>query len=98
MKKVIRITEGDLIKIVQNVLNEQKKFKLVVTQGSDAHGNIKKNVLTITTESGTKQKFEVKTALPEGDFMFHYGKDGKYYGFHPKTGKKLEITLLDKLK
>ena len=98
MKKVIRITESDLIKLVQNVLNEQKKFELFVTQGSDAQGKLKENVLTIETESGRTQKFKVKTALKDGSFMFHYGKDGKYYGFDPKTNKKIEIILLEKLK
>jgi hypothetical protein len=97
MKKVIRLTEADLTKIVKMVIEEQKKFELFVTQGSNAQGNLSKNILTITTESGRQQKFVVKTSLPEGDFMFEYGKDGRYYGFD-KNGRKLEIKLLDKVK
>ena len=79
MKKVIRLTESDLKNLIGRVIEEQKKFNLVVTQGSDAQGNLKDNILTITTESGQVQKFVVKTGLPQGDFMFTYGKDGKYY-------------------
>lgn len=95
MKKVIKLTESDLTKIVKKIINEQKKFELVVTQGSNAEGELKGNVMTITTENGQVQKFIVKTALSEGKFMFEYGKDGKYYGYD-KNGKKLEIKLLDK--
>lgn len=98
MKKVIRLTENDLVNLVKRVISEQKKFELFVTQGSDADGLLKDNVLTITTESGREQKFKVKTALQPGKFMFHYGKDGKYYGFDPKTNKKIEIHLLEKIK
>lgn len=98
MKKTIRLNESDLIRLVRKVINEQKKFELFVTQGSDAQGSLKDNVLTISTESGRTQKFKVKTALQPGKFMFHYGKDGKYYGFDPKTNKKIEIHLLEKIK
>ena len=96
-KKVIRLTESDLAKIVKKVISEQKKFELVVTQGSNAQAELKDNIMTITTEGGQVQKFVVKTALPQGKFMFEYGKDGKYYGFD-KNGRKLEIKLLDKVK
>jgi hypothetical protein len=97
MKKVVRLTESDLTRIVKKVISEQKKFSLVVTQGSDAQGNLKGNILTITTESGQVQKFTVKTGLPQGDFLFNHGKDGKYYGVDRK-GKKYQIVLLEKIK
>ena len=96
-KRVIKLTESDLTKIIKKIISEQKKFELVVTQGSTAEGELKGNVMTITTENGQVQKFEVKTALPSGKFMFEYGKDGKYYGYD-KNGKQIEIKLLDKAK
>jgi hypothetical protein len=98
MKKVIKLTENELVRLVNRVINEQKKFELIVTQGSDAEASLKDNVVTITTEMGRVQKFKVKTSLPEGKFLFHYGKDGKYYGFNPKTNKKTEIIFLEKIK
>lgn len=98
MKKTLRLTESNLIRLVQKVINEQKKFELFVNQGSDAEGSLEDNILTISTERGRTQKFKVKTALQAKKFMFHYGKDGKYYGFDPKTNKKIEIHLLEKIK
>jgi hypothetical protein len=92
MKKVIKLTESDLKELVKRVILEQKKFSLVVTQGSTAEGELKNNIMTITTENGQVQSFIVKTALPQGKFMFEYGKDGKYYGYD-KNGKKVEILL-----
>jgi len=93
MKKVVRLTENDLANIVKRVILEQKKFNLVVNQGSRAQGEIKGNLMTITTEGGQVQRFIVKTALPQGRFMFEYGKDGQYYGYDG-NGKKIQIYIL----
>jgi len=98
MKKVIRLTENDLVRLIKKVINEQKKFELIVTQGSDAEASLKDNIVTITTEMGRVQKFKVKTSLPQGKFLFHHGKDGKYYGYNQKTNKKTEIIFLEKIK
>lgn len=97
MKKVIRLNESDLINLVKQVIEEQKKFNLNILPGTQAQGNLQNDVLTIETESGKTQKFKVKTALPQGRFMFLYSKDGKYYGTDPKTKKKVEILLQQKL-
>lgn len=98
MKKVIRLSESDLRKIVKKVISEQKKFDLMLFPGQNVEGNYNNGVLTLTTEMGRVQKFKAKAGLPNGDFMFEYGKDGKYYGYHPKTGRKTEILLFEKLK
>jgi hypothetical protein len=95
-KKIIKLTESDLKSIIERVITEQKKFPLVVNQGSNAEANLKGNVVTITTESGQVQKFIVKTSLPQGRFMFEHGKDGKYYGYD-KNRRKVEIKLLEKI-
>lgn len=97
MKKIIRLNEGDLINLVKKVIEEQKKFQLFVNPGSTAQGKLENDILTIETESGKTQKFKVKTSLPQGRFQFHHSKDGKYYGTDPKTTKKVEILLQQKL-
>jgi hypothetical protein len=97
MKKVIRLNESDLVNLVKQVIEEQKKFQLNILPGSQAQGKLQNDVLTIETESGKTQKFKVKTSLPQGKFMFLYGKDGKYYGTDPKTKRKTEILLQQKL-
>ena len=97
MKKVIRLTESDLEQIVKRVIEEQKKFQLFINPGQTAEGELKNNIMTITTENGQVQSFIVKTALPQGKFMFEYGKDGKYYGYD-KNGKKHEILFIEKRK
>jgi hypothetical protein len=96
MKKVIKLTESDLTNIVKRVIKEQKKFDLMIAPGSNAQAQLSGNILTIMTEDGAKQKLQVKTSLPEGRFMFQYGKDGKYYGFD-NNNKKYEIFLQGKL-
>ena len=96
MKKVIKLTESDLTRIVKRVIQEQKKFDLMIAPGSNSQAQLKGDVLTIMSEDGRQQKFQVKTGLPQGTFMFQYGKDGKYYGFD-NNNKKYEIFLLGKL-
>lgn len=103
MKKAIRLTENDLVRLVKRVISEQNKPDIVVTQGSRAHGTLKGKTLTIETENGQIQKFEVTTTLPQGKFMFEHGKDGQFYGYDPKKkkgepGHKVKITILRKLK
>lgn len=97
-KKVIRLTESDLEKIVKKVISEQKKFDLMIRPSQTLQGNLKGGIMTLTSEMGNVQKFKVKAGLPDGDFMFEYGKDGKYYGYHPKTGRKTEILIFEKVK
>ena len=103
MKKAIRLTENDLVRLVKRVISEQNKLDIVVTQGSRAHGTLKGKTLTIETENGQVQKFEVTTTLPQGEFMFEHGKDGQFYGYDPNkkkgdVGHKVKITILRKLK
>ncbi len=98
-KKVIRLTEADLAKIVSKVIREQSnKGITIVNPGSNAEAKIvvdnKGKKLIVTTESGQKQEVYVKTGLPQGEFMFEMGKDGKsMFGYDPKTKKKMEIVL-----
>ena len=98
-KKIIRLNENDLRKIVERVIQEQKKGITLVFPGKNAEAEIvvdeKGKKLIVTTESGRSQEVYVKTALPKGKFMFEMGKDGKrMFGFEPKTGKKMEIFLV----
>lgn len=97
MAKVIKLTEQDLIKIVKKVITEQKKFDITILPGQQAQANLKAGVMTITTETGNAQRFKVKAGLPDGNFMFEMGKDGKYYGYHPKTGRKTEVLIFEKI-
>lgn len=97
MKKIIKLTESDLVNIVKKVISEQKKFELFINPGQEVEGELLGDLITLTTEMGRTQIFKVKTTLPAGKFMFEYGKDGKYYGFDRK-GKKHEIFLLEKKK
>jgi hypothetical protein len=96
-KKVVQLTENDLINLVKRVITEQKKFELLINQGQTMEGELNGNIMTLTTENGQVQIFLVKTALPTGKFMFEYGKDGNYYGYD-KNGKKYGISLLEKRK
>lgn len=93
MKKVIKLTEAQLVEVIKNVIEEQKVMpkstpikNLVgkidaVFPGQTAQGEImvknNKKILTITTESGNTQSMYVNTNLPVGGFMFELGKDGK---------------------
>lgn len=98
MAKIIRLTESDLKEIVKKVIEEQKKFDLRINPGQRIEGNLKNGIMTLRTEMGNVQKFTVKTGLPDGNFMFEYGKDGKYYGYNSTTGKKTEILIVAKTK
>lgn len=95
--KVVKLTESDLEKIVKRVISEQKKFDLKIFPGQNLQAKLNQGVLTLTSEMGNVQRYMVKTALPDGNFMFEYGKDGKYYGYHPKTKRKTEILLIKKV-
>ncbi len=96
-KKIIKLTENDLINLVKRVISEQKKFDLGVNPGQTLEGELIGDILTLTSEMGKVHIFKVKTSLPLGKFMFEFGKDGKYYGYD-KNGKKHEIFLLEKRK
>lgn len=67
VKKIIKLTESDLEKIVRRVIQEQK-IDVFATEGSSPEGKIglekKQKVLTVTTESGRTQKFIVDTTFP----------------------------------
>ena len=97
-KKIIRLTESDLKEIVKKVILEQKKFDLMIRPGQTLEATIKGGIMTLKSEMGNTQTFKVKAGLPDGKFMFEYGKDGKYYGYHPKTGRKSEILIFEKIK
>jgi len=89
-KKIIRLTESDLEKIVRKVIQEQK-IDVLATVGSSPEGTIglenKQKVLTVTTQSGRTQKFIIETTHPvtvepkpiymvyKGDNVFHLGKN-----------------------
>jgi hypothetical protein len=102
MKKIIKLTESDLKRIVKRVISEQKDKKItIVTPGSNAEAEIKMDtegnkVLVVKTETGREQSMKVKTALPKGSFMFEMGKDGeRMFGYEPKTKKKFEIFSIE---
>ncbi len=102
MKKIIKLTESDLKRIVNRVISEQKDKKItIVTPGSNAEAEIKMDaegnkVLVVKTETGREQSMKVKTALPKGSFMFEMGKDGeRMFGYEPKTKKKFEIFSIE---
>ena len=102
MKKIIKLTESDLKRIVKRVISEQKDRKItIVTPGSNAEAEIKTDaegnkVLVVKTETGREQSMKVKTALPKGSFMFEMGKDGeRMFGYEPKTKKKFEIFSIE---
>ena len=102
MKKIIKLTESDLKRIVKRVISEQKDRKItIVTPGSNAEAEIKMDaegnkVLVVKTETGREQSMKVKTALPKGSFMFEMGKDGeRMFGYEPKTKKKFEIYSIE---
>jgi hypothetical protein len=102
MKKIIKLTESDLKRIVKRVISEQKDRKItIVTPGSNAEAEIKMDaegnkVLVVKTETGREQSMKVKTALPKGSFMFEMGKDGeRMFGYEPKTKKKFEIFSIE---
>ncbi len=102
MKKIIKLTESDLKRIVKRVISEQKDKKItIVTPGSNAEAEIKMDaegnkVLVVKTETGREQSMKVKTALPKGSFMFEMGKDGeRMFGHEPKTKKKFEIFSIE---
>jgi len=96
-QKIVRLTEGDLINLVQRVITEQQKFQLFINPGQTAEAELIGDILTIFSQMGKDQIFKVKTSLPKGKFMFEFGKDGKYYGYD-KNRKKHEIFLLEKRK
>lgn len=70
MKKIIKLTESDLKRLIEKVIKEQKTLDIRVTKGSSAQGTIAlengKKVLTLTYESGLNpdQKFVVETTFP----------------------------------
>ena len=97
-RKIIRLTESDLTMIVKKVISEQKKFDLMIRPGQTLEANLKNGIMTLRSEMGNTQSFKVKAGLPDGDFMFEYGRDKKYYGYHPKTGRKTEILIFEKIK
>jgi hypothetical protein len=96
-KKIIKLTESDLQKIVKRVIQEQSMGTIsIVNPGQNAEAEIVdrggKKLLKVRTESGREQSVFVKTMLPIGKFMFEMGNDGKkMFGFDPKTKKKIEI-------
>lgn len=95
-KKIIKLTESDLHKIVKKIIQEQRKTIDIIFPGKNAEAEImtdrKGKKLIVRTEIGTKQEMYVTTALPNGKFMFERGKDGKrMFGYESKTGKKFEI-------
>ena len=98
-KKIIKLTESDLQKIVKRVIQEQSMGTIsIVNPGQNAEAEILlyrgKKLLRVRTESGRKQSAFVKTTLPIGKFMFQMGNDGKkMFGFDPKTKKKIEIFI-----
>ena len=98
MKKKIRLTEQDLVNLIKKIIVEQKvKTITIVTPGENAEGEIVitkdgRKKLKVKTENQEQEIF-VKTALPQGKFMFEMGSDGKLmYGYEPKTRKKLSIS------
>lgn len=99
-KKIIRLTESDLTRIVEKVIIEQQSLtkKIKLFPGGSVQGslNIKngKKILTIKYESSPSETFVVDTELPVGNFMVELGKDGKYYGFNSKTNKKMPINII----
>ena len=99
-KKIIRLTESDLTRIVQKVINEQKSHtkKIKLFPGGSVQGSLKikdgKKILTIKYESSPSETFIVDTQLPVGNFMVELGKDGKYYGFNSKTNQKTLINIV----
>lgn len=102
MKKVIRLTENDLVNLIGRIIKEQETPKTIkiVTPGQKAEGEIiekgGKKTLKVRTESGREQSISVQTSLPNGKFMFEMGKDGKkMFGYHPSTKKKIEILALE---
>jgi hypothetical protein len=98
-KKIIKLTESDLQKIVKRVIQEQSMSTIsIVNPGQNAEAEIVdrggKKLLKVRTESGREQSVFVKTMLPIGKFMFQMGNDGKkMFGFDPKTKKKIEIFI-----
>ena len=98
-KKIIKLTESDLQKIVKRVFQEQSMGTIsIVNPGQNAEAEIVdrggKKLLKVRTESGREQSVFVKTMLPIGKFMFQMGNDGKkMFGFDPKTKKKIEIFI-----
>ena len=98
-KKIIKLTESDLQKIVKRVIQEQSMGTIsIVNPGQNAEAEILlyrgKKLLRVRTESGRKQSAFVKTDLPIGEFMFEMGNDGKkMFGFDPKTKNKVEIFI-----
>lgn len=96
-KKIIKLTESDLMNIVKRVINEQKKVDVGIGMGENSEAKLSNDTMILMDESGNQYKFLVKTKLPQGNFMFEHGEDGKYYGYDSKSGKKHEIIVLKKL-
>ena len=103
MKKIIKLTESDLRKLIEKVIKEQKELDIRVTKGSSAQGKISlingKKVLTITYESGLNpdQKFIVNTdypALVEPRGVFVLYKGNNVFELGPNKIKATAIQLI----
>lgn len=95
MKKIIRLTESDLVKLVKKVIKEQNSTKkiTIVTPGKNAECTIKKNSdgsksLTVRTETGREQTISVEDDSPVGNFMFEMGSDGNTMSILDSKSKK----------
>ena len=104
MKKIIKLTESDLIQLIEKVIKEQKSLDIRVTKGSSAQGEISlingKKVLTITYESGLNpdQKFIVNTdypALVEPRGVFVSYKGNNVFELGPN---KVKATAIQQIK
>lgn len=103
MKKVIKLTEEQLVKIIDKVLEEQSSVKKplpikkldskinIIFPGQTAHGNIivhnNKKVLIVTTELFNRQGMYVKTNLPV-DTDINDNKQGFMFELS-KDGKRM---------
>lgn len=102
-KKIIRLTEADLEKIVRKVIAEQKTINVIATQGSSPEATLSlengKKMLTVKYESGLTpdQKFEIKTDFPitktQKVFVVYNGKNVFLIGKN-----KVPATIVSQIK
>ena len=106
MKKVIKLTENDLINLVKRVIKEQnvpkpKKIDIRATEGSSPEAKISvekgEKVLHVSYESGMNpdQKFVITTEYPatvepKGVFVVYKGNNMFLLGDKKVTAKVVE--------